>query len=380
MPLTPKEDDIRRSGGIVAVGRREFAPRSTATPRIEWPDPERARRMTTTEQILWAHRVDKHAEVMPGATLKVYADLLPASDGTAPFAIHTFNLITGGRLDRSAPGGDRQRSLRLHRPGRRRQADRHRPRVRPRCTASASRTTRRRATASSTSTFRSRGWSRPGSSFPAPIRTAAPTAPTPPSASASDRRRSASDGPPGYIYITLAKARRVVFSGSLQPWVSGKDIVLDLLRRWGTGQSEGMSVELVDANQQLPMAYRNTIANMMAEAEAQNGIFAPDDITAAWYRAKGIGDLPYPTIAPGARRRLRRRRDGEPRDVVPMIARPFSPGNASAAEDVARERMTFDKAMIGSVHQRQLRRSADRGAGDQSGASARAPAGRRKSW
>ena len=52
--------------------------------------------MTTTEQIVWAHRVDKDAEVRPGATLRVYADLLPASDGTAPFAIHTFNQITGG--------------------------------------------------------------------------------------------------------------------------------------------------------------------------------------------------------------------------------------------------------------------------------------------
>jgi 3-isopropylmalate/(R)-2-methylmalate dehydratase large subunit len=31
-----------------------------------------------------------------------------------------------------------------------------------------------------------------------------------------------------------------------------------------------------------------------------------------------------------------------------MIAKPFSPGNAFAAEAVARERITFDKAMIGS--------------------------------
>ena len=58
-----------------------------------------ARRLTTTEQILWAHRVDRHGrrEVKPGATLRLYADLLPASDGTAPFAIHTFNQITGGQ-------------------------------------------------------------------------------------------------------------------------------------------------------------------------------------------------------------------------------------------------------------------------------------------
>ena len=33
---------------------------------------------------------------MQVATRRVYADLLPASDGTAPFAIHTFNKITGG--------------------------------------------------------------------------------------------------------------------------------------------------------------------------------------------------------------------------------------------------------------------------------------------
>ena len=104
----------------------------------------------------------------------------------------------------------------------------------------------------------------------------------------------------GYIYFTLAKARRVVFDGRLQPWVSGKDIVLELLRRWGAKQSQGMSVELVDADRQLPIAYRNTIANMMAEAEALNGIFAPDEITYAWYRAKGITELPYPPFAPGA--------------------------------------------------------------------------------
>jgi homoaconitase/3-isopropylmalate dehydratase large subunit len=33
---------------------------------------------------------------------------------------------------------------------------------------------------------------------------------------------------------------------------------------------------------------------------------------------------------------------------MPMIAKPFSPGNAFPADEVARERLTFDKAMIGS--------------------------------
>ena len=79
------------------MGRREFRDSVCRTPEVRFPDPDVARRMTTTEQIVWAHRVDKDARVEPGATLRVYADLLPASDGTAPFAIHTFNQITGGR-------------------------------------------------------------------------------------------------------------------------------------------------------------------------------------------------------------------------------------------------------------------------------------------
>src|SRR5438477_12515381 len=79
----------------------------------------------------------------------------------------------------------------------------------------------------------------------------------------------------GYIYFTPAKRRRVVFTGKLRPWVSGKDVVLALLRRWGKPQAQGMSVELVDAERRLPIPYRNRVANMMAEAGAKNVIFAP---------------------------------------------------------------------------------------------------------
>src|SRR3954465_10175115 len=99
VPLSDKEEEIRRTGGIFEAGRREFKTSVRTVPSIDWPDETAARRMTTTEQILWAHRVDKRVrpdEVKPGTTLRVYADLLPASDGTAPFAIHTFNQITGG--------------------------------------------------------------------------------------------------------------------------------------------------------------------------------------------------------------------------------------------------------------------------------------------
>ena len=87
---------------------------------------------------------------------------------------------------------------------------------------------------------------------------------------------------------------------------------------------------------------------MMAEAEALNGIFAPDDITFEWYRRKGITDLPYPPIAPGEDAVYAIDETLDLADVRPMIAKPFSPGNAFPADEVARERITFDKALIGS--------------------------------
>lgn len=346
LPLTPKEDEIRRSGGIFTVGRREFLESVRRAPAIEWPDDETARRMTTTERIVWAHRVDKDADVTPGATLRVYADLLPASDGTAPFAIHTFNGITGGdtiRPRQIAVAND-------HFVFTRKEADDKQTAIGKAFAEKYGIGKPYYATPGDGIFhfyFPEQGLVHPGSFV---------------AGADSHSRAYGAYGAvgigvgsttlgfgwaTGYVYTTLSKARRVVFTGKLQPWVSGKDIVLKLLERWGTAQSQGMSVEFVDERQQLPIAYRNTIANMMAEGEAQNGIFAADDVTAAWYRTRRIA-LPYPLVGPGRDARYDIDETLDLSEVVPMIAKPYSPGNAFAAEEVASEHLTFDKAYIGS--------------------------------
>ena len=347
VPLTPKEDEIRRSGGIFAIGRREFRESVARAPEIAWPDAATARSLSTTEQILWAHRVDKNAEVRAGATLRIYADLLPASDGTAPFSIHTFNQITGGSavwprqiaiandhfVFTGLEADDRQTSI-----------------------------GRQFATMHG---LEKPYYATPGDGifhFYFPEQGLVYPGMMIPGADSHSRAYGAYGAigigvgsttlgfgwSTGHIYTTVAKPRRVVFQGRLQPWVTGKDLVLELLRRWGAKQSQGMSVEFVDAEQQLPIAYRNTICNMMAEAESWNGIFAPDDITYAWFQAKGMTNLPYPRIAPGADVAWEIDETLVLSDVRPMIAKPFSPGNAFPAEDVAKERLEFDKAMIGS--------------------------------
>ena len=346
LPLTPKEDEIRRTGGIFSVGRREFRHSVEQPPVIEWPDADTAHRLTTTEQIVWAHRVDKNAEVRPGATLRVYADLLPASDGTAPFAIHTFNQITGGNT------------------------------IYPRLAAIANDHfvfTGKDSDEKQTSIGRAFAqmhelekpyYATPGDGifhFYFPEQGLILPGQFIPGADSHSRAYGAYGAvgigvgsttlgfgwSTGYVYFTLAKARRIVFTGELQPWASGKDIVLKLLERWGARQSQGMSVEFVDKDRQLPIAYRNTIANMMAEGEAQNGIFAADDTTLAWYREKGL-ELPYPAIQPGTDAVYEIDEELDLSEVRPMIAKPFSPGNAFPADEVAKERLSFDKAFIGS--------------------------------
>ena len=347
LPLTPKEEEIRRSGGIVAVGRREFPESVPARPQVEWPKPDVARALTTTEQIVWAHRVDKAAEVRPGNTVPVWCDLLPASDGTAPFSIHTFNQITRGDV------------------------------IFPRQAAIASdhfvfsgRSVDERQTAIGREFADRHGIGKPYYATPGdgifhfyfPEQGLVVPGAFIPGADSHSRAYGAYGAvgigvgstqlgfgwSTGYTYFTPARRRRVIFSGRLRPWVSGKDVVLALLRRWGKAQAQGMSVEFVDAEQQLPIPYRNTITNMMAEAEALNGIFAADAMTIDWYRRKGIADLPYPQPTPADRVTWDIDETLDLSELVPVIAKPFAPGNAFAADELAGERLVFDKAFIGS--------------------------------
>src|SRR5436305_13768372 len=198
--------------------------------------------MTTTEQIVWAHRVDKTAEVPPGATLRVYADLLPASDGTAPFAIHTFNQIAGGGPKPLKAAIANDHFVFTHKQDDDKQ------------------------TAIGRDFARLHGIEKPYYATPGdgifhfyfPEQGLVLPGQFIPGADSHSRAYGAYGAvgigvgsttlgfgwSTGYIYFTLPKARRVVFTGALQAWVSGKDIVLDLLRRWGPRQAQGMSVEL----------------------------------------------------------------------------------------------------------------------------------------
>ena len=375
VPLSPKEEEIRRGGGIFEVGRREFrrSVETAAGDRLAGRR-RRARHDHDRADHLGASRRQGPERARPEAGRDA-ARLRGSAAGVGRHgAVLDPHLQPDHRRhhDLSAAGRDRQRPFRVHRQRHRRQADRHRPRVRPPAGDCEKPYYATPGDGIFHFYFPEQGLVMPGQFIPG--------------ADSHSRAYGAYGAvgigvgsttlgfgwATGYIYFTLAKARRVVFNGRLQPWVSGKDIVLELLRRWGAKQSQGMSVELVDANMQLPIAYRNTIANMMAEAEALNGIFAPDETTYAWYRQKGITTLPYPPISPGADARYEidenldsGRCPADDREAVQPGQRVSGRGGRARADHV---RQGDDRV----VHERQLRRPA----AGRAGAARRARRGR----
>jgi homoaconitase/3-isopropylmalate dehydratase large subunit len=243
-----------------------------------------------------ASRRQRSDGLEPGDDRAVYADLLPASDGTAPFAIHTFNQITGGAtID---PRRRRSPTITSCSPA---SEDDDKQTSIGRAFAGARLKTPYYATPGDGIFhfyFPEQGLVLPGQIIPG-RRLAQPRVRR---VRRGRHRRGFDDARLRMgdrlrlLHARQGAARRL--RRRAQPWVSGKDIVLELLRRWGAKQSQGCRWSSSTRRVSCRSPYRNTIANMMAEAEAQNGIFAADEITDAGTR-KGDLDAAVPADRAG---------------------------------------------------------------------------------
>ncbi|HHD11146.1 MAG TPA: aconitate hydratase [Deltaproteobacteria bacterium] len=150
-------------------------------------------------------------------------------------------------------------------------------------------------------------------------------------------------GPFNLIY---PKVVLVKLTGKLRPWVSAKDIILELLRRLSVKGGVGKVFEYGgEGIKTLSVPERATITNMGAELGATTSIFPSDEITREFMRAQKREDqwvelLPDP--------------DAEYDEVVeinldelePLIAQPHSPDNVCKVKDI--EGLKVDQVCIGS--------------------------------
>ncbi|HBY57906.1 MAG TPA: aconitate hydratase [Candidatus Atribacteria bacterium] len=92
----------------------------------------------------------------------------------------------------------------------------------------------------------------------------------------------------GEYYMTLPKIVKVELKGQLKPWVSAKDIILELLKRLTVKGGIGKIFEYSgEGIKELSVPQRATIANMGAESGALTSIFPSDEITLNFLKAQG---------------------------------------------------------------------------------------------
>lgn len=89
----------------------------------------------------------------------------------------------------------------------------------------------------------------------------------------------------GKAWFKVPSAIRFVLTGTMKPWVSGKDLILHIIGMIGVDGALYRSMEFVgEGVASLSMDDRFTVANMAIEAGAKNGIFPVDELTVAYMK------------------------------------------------------------------------------------------------
>jgi aconitate hydratase len=120
-----------------------------------------------------------------------------------------------------------------------------------------------------------------------------------------------------------------------RPWIQAKDIILELLRRRGVRGGRGAIFEFTGPGvATLSYTERGTIANMIAELGATGAIFPSDDETKRWLEEQERGQ-DFVALETGNTGDFDEEEHIDLAALVPLVAKPSSPGNVVPVEEVA---------------------------------------------
>lgn len=150
----------------------------------------------------------------------------------------------------------------------------------------------------------------------------------------------------GAYHITMPEIVRVNLSGKLSPWVSAKDIILEVLRILSVKGGVGRIIEYDgDGVKSLSVPERATITNMGAELGATTSIFPSDEITESFLSAQDRAE-DYIELSADDDAVYDKVIDIDLDKLVPMAACPHSPDNIKTIEELSG--MRVDQVCIGS--------------------------------
>jgi aconitate hydratase len=155
------------------------------------------------------------------------------------------------------------------------------------------------------------------------------------------------------FYLPMPLICLVKLTGTLQPWVSAKDVILEVLRILGVKGGVGKIIEYGgEGVNSLSATDRATITNMGAELGATTSIFPSDDVTRRFLASQNRAS-DWREIVPDTDAQYDEVIEIDLTKLEPMIAKPHSPDNVAKVSEV--EGTKVDQVAIGSCTNSSLR-------------------------
>jgi 3-isopropylmalate/(R)-2-methylmalate dehydratase large subunit len=149
----------------------------------------------------------------------------------------------------------------------------------------------------------------------------------------------------GELWFKVPQSIKFVINGKMPKWVSGKDLILNIIGRIGVDGALFQAIEFTgETISKLPMADRLSMANMAIEAGAKNGIFAPDAITKDY--VEGRAKRPYKFYESDADAVYADTIEIDASKLEPQIAFPHLPSNVKGVSLAGN--VKIDQSLIGS--------------------------------
>jgi len=149
----------------------------------------------------------------------------------------------------------------------------------------------------------------------------------------------------GKLWFKVPESLKLIYYGKINPWVSGKDLILFTIGDIGVDGALYQAMEFGgEAIQNLSMASRFTMANMAIEAGGKNGIIEPDGVTLRFIKPRA--KRPYRVYRSDREARYAAIREYDVSKISPQVALPHIPSNVKDVREIGK--VEIDQVVIGS--------------------------------
>ncbi len=149
----------------------------------------------------------------------------------------------------------------------------------------------------------------------------------------------------GRTWFKVPESMKIVYKGELQPWVSGKDLILYTIGDIGVDGALYMAMEFTGpVIERLSMAERMTMSNMAIEAGGKAGLINPDGTTRDYVEKRAT--RPYNVFHSDEDARYAKVIEYDCSTIEPQIAFPHLPENTVSISEVGT--VELDQVVIGS--------------------------------